>query len=198
MVGCERRRSARGLCHGHYIRWSRTGDVREDLPLRRPVREQCSVPGCEKGVHSRGWCRAHYGRYLRTGDVRADQPLRVVLGDGHMSHGYFRVAVPEDERWLVGGATVAPEHRLVMARVLGRPLTSQESVHHRNGDKTDNSPDNLELWTRFQPNGARVEDKLAWAFELIRRYDAVASGTLGFDLDPDTGLPLGAENPLAK
>ena len=42
-----------------------------------------------------------------------------------------------------------------------------ETVHHKNGDRLDNSPDNLELWDRSQPAGQRVEDKLKWCIEFI-------------------------------
>lgn len=52
-------------------------------------------------------------------------------------HGYVRIVGGEDG-WEF-------EHRLVMARHLGRRLKRVEHVHHRNHDKADNRLENLEL-----------------------------------------------------
>src|SRR3954471_609307 len=41
-------------------------------------------------------------------------------------------------------------------RHVGRYLEPDESIHHRNGVRDDNRPENLELWTRPQPSGIRV------------------------------------------
>lgn len=58
-----------------------------------------------------------------------------------------------------------------MAEMLGRTLLKGENVHHRNGDRSDNRPENLELWVTTQPSGQRPSDLLVWAYEIIARYE---------------------------
>ena len=60
------------------------------------------------------------------------------------------------------GGRLEREHRLVMERKLGRRLAPGESVHHRNGIRSDNAPANLELWYRGQPAGQRISDLLGY------------------------------------
>jgi HNH endonuclease len=66
------------------------------------------------------------------------------------------------------------EHRRVIEENLGRPLEPWEHVHHLNGVRSDNRPENLELWaapskapgmSKRQPNGQRVEDLVAFVVE---------------------------------
>ncbi len=75
-------------------------------------------------------------------------------GGRYLSRGYVMVALStlssEEQVLFAPMATqssnrVIPEHRLVMARILSRPLTPAEAVHHVNGSKQDNRPENLQL-----------------------------------------------------
>ena len=163
---CESPTVARQLCCKHYKAWYR----------RRPGGPPCAVPGCDWPTYSAGYCATHRHHLRLHGDPEHADKRRART---HRTdrHGYVLL---RDKRNVTGWTH---EHRLVMEEVLGRPLTSEESVHHKNGDRADNRPANLELWSRYQVPGKRVSDLLDYAYEIIARYGderhSVAEGSDG-------------------
>lgn len=90
-------------------------------------------------------------------------------GGYRLEDGYALVYKPEHPKAKKNG--YVREHTVVMETKIGRPLLPTEQVHHINGIKHDNRPENLELWSRSQPTGKRVEDMLKWAKEVLTTYE---------------------------
>lgn len=164
---CNRPFYAKSLCKAHY-KQQYAGrpltEIREYLP--RP--EKCALEGCKNKPLAKGWCTTHYHQILR-GEEPHLSVTRSPRGTGCIdAQGYRRVPGNGHPNSLSSGTI--KEHILVMSETIGRPLLKGESVHHKNGVRHDNRPENLELWVTHQPSGQRPEDLVEWAHEVLRRY----------------------------
>ncbi len=140
--GCDRKAHGNGLkCGRHYTEG----------------RPPCTVAECGRPGSKSGMCSAHYNRLLRGDPVDVIIKRRRPRGSGSKDAAGYCIVTIKGRQF--------KEHRLVMEGVLGRPLRRWEHVHHINGVKDDNRPENLELWVKPQPVGQRPEDLARWVVE---------------------------------
>ncbi len=129
---------------------------------------------CEAGIELRDQSEAKSAAQAR---IARDRDPTVPTARRYNSSGYVEVIVDQRHPYASMGrrfgtlyTVVVQEHRLVMAETLGRPLSPSETVHHRNGVRDDNRPENLELWMGRHGKGQSVDDQVAWAIDLLRTY----------------------------
>jgi hypothetical protein len=115
--------------------------------VRQPWYKTCGNTKCRRAVANRSG---------------SDHPQWQGGKNSVYGHGYVVTYTREGGRRL--------EHRVVMEEILGRPLERYEEVHHRNAIRSDNRPENLELWVKSQPAGARATDLLKYARWVLETY----------------------------
>lgn len=169
VVSCERAVLARGFCNMHYQRHRLGKDmfVAPRVPYNGKL---CEIEGCERVCIAGNLCMLHHGR-KRNGTVLT-KPLRRVLKVGDTlkeGSGYTLIRVDEGTPGANNFHCIL-EHRLVMQTKIGRSLLEHEQVHHLNGDRSDNSVENLELWSTRQPSGQRITDKISFSTDVLLTY----------------------------
>ncbi len=115
------------------------------MARKNPPSIPCSIDSCTGFAIARGYCNRHWRRWkqgwppekmtLPIYPNRTDDAKR-----GWMSNGYRFLSTSERGE--------IAEHRYLMEKYLGRVLDVDEIVHHKNGIKTDNRFENLEIVAR--------------------------------------------------
>jgi hypothetical protein len=120
-----------------------------------PYRSGAQVSGaCSRACGVRKAYRDHPGMVAKERSGRWKGGRRV-------ERGYVLVHAPDHPSRIASGSRriYVFEHRLVMERMIGRTLLPHEQVHHKNGIRHDNRPENLELWAKHQPAGQRAHEQ---------------------------------------
>ena len=147
------------------------GSPRSKRPYATKPCENCGTPYGPTPQTDAGWrwsiwdrsryCSRQCGPYVER--VRA-----TIEGRPRWEKGYVYVVCAFHPRAHDNGYVY--EHILIMERKLGRYLLPGENVHHINGVRDDNRPENLELWISWQPPRQRVSDLVGYAREILDRY----------------------------
>jgi transposase-like protein len=95
-------------------------------------------------------------------------------GEVKVTGGYIatHVAIDDPLASMRRGSGYVLKHRLVMARLLGRPLSDDETVHHIDGDRSNNEPSNLQLRQGRHGKGVRFKCATCGSHDVVE--DTVA------------------------
>lgn len=167
---CIEQKYAHNLCKKHNQRRYKTGstDLGPRIPWNKGSNEVCVMEDCTNKHLAKGFCSKHYRAFKAWLDKDRSVEYRSQQKPSKDKNGYVLLYMPDHPNASVNGQY--SQHRLIMEQKLGRHLVKGENVHHKNGIRNDNRPENLEVWNTVQPRGQRIEDKVEYAMEILKLY----------------------------
>lgn len=151
-----------------YGMWQR-GRTRGPIKAKRP----CATDGCDAAAKAKGFCRRHYLALAYTPPKKPTahtrRPPKKCLHCGDTFHaeydaakycssacsgahrkkpfiikkGYRKILIPAHPRADAKGYVF--EHLVIAEATIGRPLRNGEEVHHKDFNRQNNAPDNLQV-----------------------------------------------------
>ena len=147
--GCILKPRRKGLCNKHYAEYRG---------------KPCLVENCNNFSVGKNLCSLHWQR------KKAGLPMNYKKNKTTYisSDGYVVEYMPGHIQADKDGKVL--QHRRMYSDIIGRRLHRYENIHHKNGNRSDNNIENLELWIKRQPSGQRVEDLVKWAKWILLEY----------------------------
>lgn len=141
VLDCDRRSRNSGFCNMHYQRVRTHGDPGQVAPYERPKAKmkKCVVDGCDTKAKTKrhGLCSMHHSRWYKHGDVGDPGRIRAEPGAEWTTEQGYVILQHNGRKTL--------KHRMVMAEYLERELHPWETVHHIDGNRSNNVIENLQL-----------------------------------------------------
>lgn len=146
--GCHSVHFGKGYCRKHYIKNIVQPKEMAERAERSPhTKDKCTSTGIE--TYRCAFCGKEFHAYIRTNRKLPKFCSQKCAGMFHrkpfiIKKGYKKVLLPAHPRSDKKGYVF--EHIVILESVLCRPICNGEECHHIDGNRMNNSPDNLILF----------------------------------------------------